>query len=133
MLFRFEIPGELPTLNPYIKECRTNKYSANKVKQDAEAKILACIQDAPKFQKHVWVYFTWIRSNMRSDKDNVTFAKKFVLDALQKAGVIQRDSWAKCTPYDKGYAINKRNPRTIVEITDEQPPMNYLIGEDTWN
>lgn len=56
---------------------------------------------------------------MRSDKDNVAFAKKFILDALQEVGVITKDSWKLCTPYDRKFAVNKSNPRTVVLITDE--------------
>lgn len=135
MLYRFEIPGTLPTFNDYMDKCRANKFGANKTKQDTEKLIIGCIpSDAPTFTDPVCVYMTWIRPDARSDKDNVTFAKKFVMDALQKAGIIKRDSWNLATPYDKGYAVNKHNPRTIVEITDEIPPrFNYVIGADYAN
>jgi len=37
------------------------------------------------------VTFIWIESNKRRDPDNVAFAKKFILDAAQKAGLIEND------------------------------------------
>lgn len=77
MLYRFEIPGTLPTFNDYMGKCRANKFGANKTKQDTEKLIIGCIpSDAPTFTDPVCVYMTWIRPDARSDKDNVTFAKK---------------------------------------------------------
>ena len=119
MEFTFEIPGTLPTLNEYVNRERTNRFSAASLKHKTQDYIRAFILDAPKFPGQVTVWFDWIRPDMRSDKDNVAFAKKFVLDALQEAGVITKDSWKLCTPYDRKFAVNKSNPRTVVLITDE--------------
>lgn len=119
MEFTFEIPGTLPTLNQYVNRERTNRFSAASLKRKTQDYIRAFILDAPKFPGQVTVWFSWIRPDMRSDKDNVAFAKKFVLDALQEAGVITKDSWKLCTPYDRKFAVNKSNPRTVVLITDE--------------
>lgn len=119
MEFTFEIPGTLPTLNQYVNRERTNRFSAASLKRKTQDYIRAFILDAPKFPGQVTVWFDWIRPDMRSDKDNVAFAKKFVLDALQEAGVITKDSWKLCTPYDRKFVVNKSNPRTVVLITDE--------------
>lgn len=119
MEFTFEIPGTLPTLNQYVNRERTNRFSAASLKRKTQDYIRAFILDAPKFPGQVTVWFDWIRPDMRSDKDNVAFAKQFVLDALQEAGVITKDSWKLCTPYDRKFAVNKSNPRTVVLITDE--------------
>lgn len=120
MEFSFEIPGELPTLNPYVNSERSNRFAAATMKRDVQERICACIpDDAPRFPGHVTVWFDWIRADMRSDKDNVAFAKKFILDALQQAGVIKKDSWKLCTPYDRKFAVNKANPRTVVTVTTE--------------
>lgn len=118
MLYRLEIPGELPTLNEWINAERIHRMRAAKLKANTQKYIRSFIQHAPEFKGHVFVSFNWIRSNMRFDKDNVSFAKKFILDALQESSVIERDSWKLCTPFTKGYAINKSDPRTIVRISD---------------
>ena len=121
MRYEFEIPGTLPTLNEYINRERTNRFAAAKIKKETQEYIRSCIPlDAPHFRGVVKVGFKWIRADMRSDKDNVAFAKKFILDALQEAHVIERDSWKLCTPYDFGFAVNKQNPRTIVVIEEER-------------
>lgn len=120
MIAQFSIPGVLPTLNQYSAKERIHRQAAAQLKRETQAMIREHIRahKVPPFDKHVYVGFIWVRPDARSDKDNVTFAKKFILDALQEAGVIKRDSWKLCSPYDLGYAVNKRNPRTVVIITD---------------
>lgn len=124
MGYELVIPGTLPTLNQYTSVNRANRFAANKLKQEAEEQILAAIgENPPMFGQAVTIEFHWIRPDMRSDKDNVAFAKKFVLDALQKAHVIRSDRWKLCTPYDRSFSVNRENPRTIVRISygEEQP------------
>lgn len=118
MIYTLEIPGTLPTLNQYVDAERTNRFIAAKLKRDTQEYISWLTLGHPVFHSHVYVAFTWIRPDMRCDKDNVAFAKKFVLDALQEAGVIENDSWRMCTPFDLGYKVNKKHPRTIVRIAD---------------
>lgn len=118
MIYTLEIPGTLPTLNRYIETERTNRFIAAKLKRDTQEQIAWLTLGHPVFDGHVYVAFTWIRPDMRSDKDNVAFAKKFILDALQEAHVIKNDSWRMCTPFDLGFKVNKDNPRTIVRIAD---------------
>lgn len=120
MKYEFEIKGTLPTLNEYVNKERTNRFAAAKIKRQTQEYIRSFIPaDAPHFKGAVRVGFKWIRPDMRSDKDNVAFAKKFILDALQEAEVIERDSWKLCTPYDVDFKVNKQNPRTVVTILTE--------------
>lgn len=116
MRYVFEVPGVLPTLNEYVNCERANRYAAAKLKKSVQGRIRECLVRAPEFKGPVKVEVTWIRPNARSDKDNVAFAKKFILDALQEAGVIESDSWKMCTPYDAGFMVNRKRPRTVVCI-----------------
>lgn len=117
MIYTLEIPGTLPTSNEYFNKERTNRFAAAKTKKDTQEYIRSFIPfGSPQFKGAVVVYFRWVRPDMRCDKDNVAFAKKFILDALQEAEIIESDSWKLCTPYDIGFAVNKQNPRTIVTI-----------------
>lgn len=128
MVFSFEIPGTLPSLNKYIDDERTIRYSASRLKNRVQDEIKQRIPaDAPHFKGAVVVRFTWIRPDMRTDKDNVAFAKKFILDALQEAHVISRDSWKLCTPYDAAFLINRDNPRTIVSIEPDNGSIRYEL------
>lgn len=121
MIWSFEIPGKLPTLNEYVQQERSNRYKAAKLKRETQELIMAAIPpDHPHFHGHVFIYFGWIRPDARADKDNVAFAKKFILDALQDATVIKRDSWKLATPYDQAFMVNRSNPRTVVTISTER-------------
>lgn len=120
MRYVFEIPGVLPTLNEYMNCERANRFAAAKLKKSVQARIRECLVRAPEFKGAVTVEISWYRPDMRSDKDNVAFAKKFILDALQEAGVIRKDSWKLCTPYDVGFMVNKQHPRTVVCVEGEE-------------
>ena len=121
MRIDFEIPDQLPTLNEYISAERANRYMAAKMKRETQEFIMWHL---PKLRKpietHVYVYFLWIRKDARADKDNVAFAKKYILDAMQERGIIKRDSWKLVTPYDRGFMVNKTNPRTVVTVSTER-------------
>ena len=119
MRYEFEIPGTLPTLNEYVNRERANRYAAASMKKQAQKRIRECMENPPRFKGYVEVEISWYRPDMRCDKDNVAFAKKFILDALQEAGVIRKDSWKLCTPYDVGFMVNRQNPRTVVCVTGE--------------
>lgn len=37
--------------------------------------------------------FRWTVKDRRKDKDNIAFAKKFILDGLVEAGILPNDGW----------------------------------------
>lgn len=117
-MYSLEIPGTLPSLNDYVRVERGNRYAAAKLKRKAHEQVIAAMEDPPRFDGPVYVSFQWHRPDRRTDKDNVAFAKKFVLDALQEAGVIASDKWAMCTPIDSCFRVDKENPRTLVTIVE---------------
>lgn len=45
-----------------------------------------------RIKNPVKVNFLWIEENGKRDLDNICFAKKFILDALVRAGVIENDN-----------------------------------------
>lgn len=92
MIQMFSIPFRLIGLNEYTKMCRGNMYAANKEKQDIEIQIMSCLRGMKQCSKPVTISFTWYEKNKKRDKDNVCFAKKFILDALQKANIIKNDN-----------------------------------------
>lgn len=87
-----EIPMKLPSLNEYIRVCRSNPYQASKFKRDVENDIGIFINRLPRFEKPVKIHFHWIEGNKRRDLDNVCYAKKHILDALVKSGKLKDDS-----------------------------------------
>ena len=92
MIYNIEIPMKLPSLNEYIRECRSNKFAGAKMKRNIEDDIAVFINKLPNFENPIHIKFKWIESNKRRDLDNICFAKKFILDALVKAGKMKNDS-----------------------------------------
>lgn len=120
MKYSFEIKQRLPSFNEYINRCRSNKYVGAKMKKDIEQDIYIYILEQLrnlKIRKPVNVTFTWVESNKRRDLDNVCFAKKFILDALQKAEVLENDN----STYVRGF-IDKfeygKESKVIVEMEE---------------
>lgn len=88
------IPDPLTTLNEYSNAERTNRYEAAEIKKvETERVRLACLGVLPIEKYPVRISFMWLCPNKRTDPDNIAFAKKFILDGLQKAGVLKNDSW----------------------------------------
>ena len=71
-----EIPLKLPSLNEYIRVCRSNPYQASRFKKDVENDIGIFIARLPRFERPVKIHFHWIEGTKRRDLDNVCYAKK---------------------------------------------------------
>ena len=115
------ISGSLMSLNEYIRLCRGNKYSAASAKKNADALVSFYIQEQLKgitFDKCVRIDFTWVCKDKRQNPDNICFAKKFILDALTKCGVIKNDGWSEIYGFSDSFEVDKENPRIIVRISE---------------
>ena len=88
---------KLPSLNDYTRACRSNAYVANEMKRTVETGISFFLRPLPRYEVPVVINFTWIEKDKRRDLDNVAFAKKFILDAMVRRGIIPDDSqkWVK--------------------------------------
>lgn len=93
----FIIRGHLPSLNDYINACRSHWRQGALLKQQTDESICWQIK-AAKNRGHVHpvkgpvhVSFEWHESDKRRDLDNVFSAKKYILDAMQQAGIIEND------------------------------------------
>lgn len=91
----FEINKRLPSFNEYTRQNRANKYAGAEMKKREEDYIYLAIKNQLgnlKIKNPVKVNFLWIEENGKRDLDNICFAKKFILDALVKAKVIENDN-----------------------------------------
>lgn len=115
------IEGGFPSLNDYIRAVNSNRFKGNAMKQECTSIAAWAARAArmPRFTRPVTVRFTWVERNRRRDIDNVAFAKKFVLDGLVAAGVIGNDTPQYVTGFEDRFEYDGRNPRIIVEVTDE--------------
>ncbi len=114
------IQGTLPSLNQYILACRNSKYVGSKMKKDTETLITTYIKTQLKTQikGSVHLTFKWYEPNKKRDKDNIASAKKFILDALVKNGILVNDNWRYVEGFIDEFFVDSENPRVEVEIKD---------------
>lgn len=115
------IPRELMDLNKFINLQRGNRYGGAKAKKDQTNLCTMYIKRAmakglkvTKFP--IVVKFKWVMPNKRKDKDNIAFAKKFVLDSMQESGLIPGDGWKHIWGFEDSFEVDKDNPRVEIEI-----------------
>ena len=116
----FTVPGRLPSLNEYTEACRRHAKAGAKMKKVAEHQVMAGIVSctACMVPGKVSVSIKWVEKDRRRDLDNVSFAKKFVLDAMVRAGVIGGDDQRHVVALSDTFATDGSNPR--VEVTVER-------------
>lgn len=103
--FTSEIPIKFPSLNDWTEICRKNKYAANTLKQHLEKKAAEYLDELPTFKDPIVIHFIWIEENNRRDYDNIAFAKKFILDALQKSGKLPNDNRKWVTGFSDEFTL----------------------------
>lgn len=103
---RFVINMKLPSLNDYIRVCRSNKYQAAKFKADIERKIGLFLMKMPKWNNPIKIHFHWLEGNKRRDLDNICFAKKFILDAMVKKGKLKDDNRKCVTAFTDSFSYS---------------------------
>lgn len=116
-IIKLILAGRLPGLNEYIKACRGNRYAGAKMKSDIEKDICWQIKEQIKQSfTSVTLIFNWYEPKKNRDKDNIAFAKKFILDALQATGTLSGDGWGQVIGFSDEFYIDKVNPRVEIEI-----------------
>lgn len=101
----FNIPHKLPSFNEYQLACRSHWAVGSKMKKKVQQQIRAGIQQAAGNQElrpvqgACVVHFVWYEKTKRRDADNIASAKKFILDAMQEAGILPDDN----RKYVKGF------------------------------
>lgn len=116
---KITIPMKLPSLNEYVNECRRNKFAGSTMKKRVQADIIWYLKKLPKYDKPIFIKFTWIEANRKRDLDNVCFAKKFILDAMQELGIIPNDNSKYVTGFTDIF-LYADDPAVTVEIIEEE-------------
>lgn len=121
MKYQFTIPGRLPCLNDVNEANRSNKFVGAKQKKrieyDLEMLIKYQLKDL-KITKKVNITHWWFEKDMRRDKDNIISAKKFIWDALVKAGTLQGDGWKQIGEIRDFVLVDARFPRIVIELEE---------------
>ena len=66
----------------------------------------------------VVIIFSWYEPRKNRDKDNIAFAKKFILDALQATGTLSGDGWGQVIGFSDEFYIDKERPRVEIELKE---------------
>lgn len=117
------IEGRFPSLNDFISAERANRHVGAKMKrrETVRARDAAVAAGMPRFVGPVSVRFLWVERDRRRDLDNVAFAKKFVLDGLVEAGVLEDDGQRHVVALQDTFEIDPASPRVVVEVEDVDP------------
>ena len=115
----FVINGRLPGLNEYQLRCRNNRFDGARCKQEAQAlceyALIRLRRNKVHFEK-VDVDITWIEKNKRRDKDNISFGRKFIFDALQSMKILDNDGWGQIGDITERFRVDKDNPRIEIRL-----------------
>ena len=114
---KYEINMKLPSLNDYIKACRSNKFVGAKFKKQVESDISWFLINMPKFDKPIKIHFIWVESNKKRDLDNIAFAKKFILDTMVKMGKLKDDNRNYVYAFTDTFEYGKET-KVILEIEE---------------
>ena len=116
----------MPSLNEYVRACRANVHAGNTMSRSAH---YLCRLGMAKLNgrriDRAYILFRWIEKDKRRDKDNISFAKKFILDALQEADILRNDGWGEIIGFSDTFAVDKANPRVEVYLLTEQEEQLY--------
>ena len=121
MKYTLTIPYTLPGLNEYTSANRSNAFQAAKFKKDVEGPLVMMIQSQLRgvtITKQVNIKHWWFEKNQRRDKDNIAFAKKFIWDALVRAGTLKNDGWKEIAEFRDFVLLDQVDPRVVVEIEE---------------
>ena len=122
-MITIKIPHELADLNKFIYEQRANRFGGNKIKRQntelCKTYFKKAINEGLKLNGDslpINITFEWHVKNKRKDKDNIAFAKKFVLDGMVESGLIPNDGWGEVGNLTDTFQVNKKKQGVIVYI-----------------
>jgi len=111
------IEGEFVQLNDYIRAERANKYEGARIKHTESLRAAyACFDTPPVSQYPVSITFTWIRKDRRADPDNVSFAAKFILDGMVRAGILKDDGMHEIARISHEFTVDKHSQGVRVTV-----------------
>ena len=114
------IYGQLTDFNKHEKAARGHWRTAAKIKKaetNRVAKECLLIENKHEELKYpIDLNFYWYCKDKKIDKDNLAFAKKYILDGMVAAGVIPNDTWEYIGDFSDIFLIDKLNPRIVIQI-----------------
>lgn len=112
------IKGELPDLNDFINTQRKNRYNGAELKKNATENVMWQTKGISEIQKYpLHIHIQWITKDERKDPDNISFAKKFILDGLVRNKILKNDNRKCILSFSDEFGVDKDNPRIIIKLT----------------
>lgn len=119
--YKLTLPGPLPGLNEYINAERGNRYTAASMKVNIQSVIALNIRrqlHGLHIKNPVVMHYSWFEPHRRRDRDNISFARKFIQDALTSCGVLKNDGWKDILWFTDSQFVDKRRPRVEIVIVE---------------
>lgn len=79
------IDGKLPGFIDYVRAVKTSPQAEEKLASKASEIITWQLGRLFKIKTPCFIQFQWIEKTTRRNKESVAFAKKYIIDALQKS------------------------------------------------
>lgn len=118
-IMKLTIKGELTDLNTYINAERTHRQSGAKIKKSNTDLCLWQLKGCrDKLDGKQHISFRWYLPNKKKDPDNISFAKKYILDAIVKAGILENDGWKQIEGFTDIFVVDETNPRIEIELME---------------
>ena len=120
-MIKIIIPSDISiSLNILLDLAKTHWSKYYKLQQDTVNLIyyyLKAQKIKPVEKYPVRIEFDWYMANKRRDCDNISSSKKFLIDALVKAGVLRNDGWEETSGgFEDNFYIDKISPRIEIII-----------------
>jgi hypothetical protein len=116
----FKIPIRFPGLNEYSDAERANRQGGASMKKQWSRTAALYFRGKNPIDRPVHIAFTWYEQEMRRDKDNVAFAKKFILDGMQLSGYLPNDNNKYVLGFSDAF-VYRRGNGVIVTVTCGRP------------
>ena len=111
------VSGELPGLNKIIDKSKAHHMAFASMKKKNTNLVTWKAKGIPKMES-IYLNIKYYCKDRRRDPDNIAAAKKFILDGLVGAGVIENDGWKQVKGWSESWEKDKENPRIEIEIKE---------------
>jgi hypothetical protein len=118
LILRQWIPKRIPGRNEQERAARGHKYGAASLKKKWTRYVRNCFADADPVKPPVAITCIWVEKNKRRDPDNISAAKKYILDGIVAAGVLPNDGWKQIAGLSDDFIVNKNHPGVAVIIEE---------------
>ena len=121
---RYTIKGDLAKLNEHDNANRTNRFGGAALKKRMNELVMSQLEGKKPITKPCIITFYWFYSG-RHDFDNIRFGAKYILDGMQKAGVLPNDNqtWVRGFGGDWFTKVAPGEEKVMIEVEE-------LDGED---